>query len=294
MAPVPDPRTLAGTQALDRIAPAGPGGRSAPTVVRDGAALLLRRGDGLVRVRPVPDGLGVAEREVRLARLLAEHDVPVTELLGDGQPWEAEGCVITAWRWSSGGEPLEPATLGRLARTLRERTVDAVLTVPVLDPVEAVLGAVAHLPSEDPEAAWVRQRAAELAGPWADAADDDPLGRAVVHGDLHEGNVVAGPAGPLLTDLELMGAGPSSYDAAPAAVAVDRYGADPATLEAFLVGFGADPRPWSGFATFTAVYELWVTAWAVGVRHQDPTWAAEAARRVRTLRDGTEEPWTLS
>lgn len=218
----------------------------------------------------------------------------MTALVGDGQPWTIDGCVVTGWRWSAGGERPDPTALGQLARTLRERTPVAVLTVPVLDPIEAVLGAVSHLPAADPEAAWVRGRAEELAGPWADAADDDPLGRAIVHGDLHEGNVVAGPAGPLLTDLELMGSGPSSYDAAPAAVAVARYGAEPTTLEAFLDGFGADPRPWPGFATFSAVYELWVTAWAVGVRHQDPTWAAEAARRVRTLRDGTEEPWTLS
>lgn len=294
MAATPDPRHPAGTRVLDRIAPVGPGAAVAPTVVRDGAALLLRRGDGLVRVRPAPDGVGVAEREVQLARLLARHGVPVTELLGDGQPWVEDGSVVTGWRWSAGGAEPDPAALGRVARALRERTVDAVLTVPVLDPIEAILGAVAHLPADDPEGAWVRDRAAELAGPWADAADDDPLGRAVVHGDLHVGNVVPGPDGPLLTDLELMGAGPSSYDAAPAAVAVTRYGADPSTLDAFLGAFGADPRPWPGFAAFVAAYELWVTAWAVGVRHQDPTWAAEAARRVRTLRDDTDEPWTLS
>ncbi len=100
-------------------------------------------------------------------------------------------------------------------------------------------------------------------------------------------------SGAVLTDLELAGAGPSSYDAAPAVVAVDRYGAATTELDAFLDAFGADPRHWSGFATFVSVYELWVTAWAVGVRHQDPTWAEEATRRVATLRDGGSARWTL-
>jgi aminoglycoside phosphotransferase (APT) family kinase protein len=159
--------------------------------------------------------------------------------------------------------------------------------------VAAIVDAVAHLAAGDPEAAFVRDRAAALAEPFADAAAGDPLGHALVHGDLHGDNVVVGPAGPLLTDLELSGVGPAGYDAAPAALAVRRYGHDPETLATFLEAFGADPRGWAGFATYVAVYELWVTAWAVGVRDQDPSWAAEASRRVATLRDDTDERWVL-
>ena len=99
--------------------------------------------------------------------------------------------------------------------------------------------------------------------------------------------------GALLTDLELAGAGPCSYDTAPAVVMVERYGADPAGLEAFLAGQGYDPRAWAGFATCLAVYELWVTAWSVGVRDRSPALAAEAAIRVGCLRDQTCEPWHL-
>lgn len=289
-----DRRWIAGVDALERLAGDGDApGADAIEIVRDGAALLLRRGDVLVRVRPESDA-AVAEREVHLAVALAQAGVAVTDLVEPSlQPLHDGGSVITAWRWVEGDGVVGPAELGRLARSLRELTADVVLTVPVFDPIEAVLGAVAHLPDDDAEAAFVRTRAAALAGPWADAAVADPLGRAVVHGDLHAGNVIPAPGGVLLTDLELAGAGPSSYDAAPAVVAVARYGADEAALEAFLGGFGADPRHWSGFATFVSVYELWVTAWAVGVRHQDPTWAEEASRRVATLRDGARDRWTL-
>lgn len=280
---------------------AGDPGDGEVEVIRDGAALLLRLGPVLVRVRSTA-GAPVAEREVRLASVLVGCDVPVTALVdGIEQPWTDDGCVVTAWHWTATVAPTDPAApevgpaeVGALARTLRERTAGAPsLSVPPADPIGAILEVVAHRRADDADAAFVRQRAAELADRWSDAASDDPLGRAIVHGDLHAGNVVAGPDGPLLTDLELAGAGPSSYDAAPAAVAVARYGADPSTLAGFLAGFGADPSSWAGFETFVAVYELWVTAWAVGVGHQDPAWAAEATRRVATLRDGLDERWTL-
>ena len=292
MVDVADARWIAGVDVLERLV-AGTDAAGAIEIVRDGAALLLRRHDVLVRVRGADDA-AVAEREVHLATALADADVPVTALVEPaGQPFAEGGCVVTAWRWSDGSGPVGPAELGGLARLLRERTAEVALTVPVLDPIDAALAVVAHLPDHDPEAAFVRGRAEALAGAWADAATADPLGRAIVHGDLHAGNVVPGPGGPLLTDLELAGSGPSSYDAAPMAVAVARYGADPGDLDAFLSAFGADPRGWAGFDTFVSVYELWVTAWAVGVGHRDPTWAVEASRRVATLRDGTAARWTL-
>ncbi|HEX2578425.1 MAG TPA: hypothetical protein VHK88_18915, partial [Aquihabitans sp.] len=60
-----------------------------------------------------------------------------------------------------------------------------------------------------------------------------------------------------------------------------------------LAGYGADPRDWPGFATFVALYELWVTARTVGVRRFDPAWDREASRRVATLRDGADHTWAI-
>lgn len=292
MDPAADPRWRAGDEVLTGLVGLAQGDTM---VVRDGDALLLRRGPVLVRCRPAA-GRATAKREVLLAATLGDLGVPVTELVDRSeQPWTMDGCVVTAWRWVDAIGPAGPADLGPLARTLRERTAGTALALalPALDPVAAITGAVAHLPSDDPEATFVRHGAAALAEPFADAASDDPLGWSLVHGDLHGDNVVVGPDGPVLTDLELSGAGPAGYDAAPAALAVRRYGHDPSTLETFLSGFGADPRGWAGFVTYVAIYELWVTAWAVGVRGQDPSWAAEASRRVATLRNGTDERWVL-
>lgn len=293
-------RRLSAERVLDRLLAALPASQRPSTppsteVIRDGAALVVRRGPFLVRVRSGSESAwATARREVQLARLLEHLEVPVTALVEPAdQPWTVDGDVVTAWSWSEPAAPSGPYDLGRLARTLRLRTASSAAAVAPFDPLAAVTDAVAGLPDDDPQVAFVRARAAMLADAYRSAVDDDPLGCAVVHGDLHRGNVVDSIDGPLLTDLELGGIGGASYGAAPAAVAVSRYGADPATLEDFLRGFDHDPRPWPGFATYLAVYELWVIAWAVGVRDRNQTWAAEARRRVETIRDNAPHTWQL-
>jgi hypothetical protein len=285
-----DPRWEVAIGALDR-AGAAPGD---PVVVRDGLSLLVRRADVVVRVRR-RSLEPVAAREVAVATTLAEAGVPVTPLAyGDDQPWIVGNCAVTAWQWLEGTGPVGPTELGALAYALRERTVGGpVHDVARFDPIAAIRAAVEHLPVGDDQGDQVRRMAHELTAAWARVADVDPLGTAVVHGDLHRDNVVAGPMGPVLTDLELAGAGPPSYDVAPAVVAVARYGADPAGLDAFIAAYGSDPREWWGFATCVNAYELWVTAWAVGVRDRAPQFAVEAERRLASLREGADHRWEL-
>lgn len=280
----------AAIEVLDRVAP----GDDEPVVLRDGLSLLVRRGPAVVRVRRRADE-PIAAREVEVAEALTEAMVPHTSLLGGrGQPFVVGSWVVTAWRWTDAVGAATPTDLGELAAALVARTAGgAAYAVGRFDPLAAIRHAVGHHPVGDDDADLVRRRAHELARDWSAVADADPQGTAIVHGDLHRDNVVVGPLGPMLTDLELAGAGPPSYDVAPAVVAVDRYGADPATLDAFLVARGHDPRGWAGFATCVVVYELWVTAWAVGVRERSPALRAEAARRVASLRDGAPGRWTL-
>lgn len=285
-----DPRRAAAVAVLGRL------GLTADDaeVVRDGLSLLVRGGDVLVRVRPRREE-PVAAREVEVAQALASAGVPCVSLAQDrGQPWVVDGWAITAWRWVDVTGAVRPAHLGELARDLRERTVDTwAHEVARFDPLTAIRNAVAGLPLGDDQGDFVRQRAYELSASWAEVADADPSGTGIVHGDLHGDNALLGAHGPLLSDLELAGAGPCAYDTAPAVLAVERYGADPSTLAAFLDAQEVDPRDWPGFATCLAVYELWTAAWAVGVRDRSPELAAEAATRVRGLRDGASDPWTL-
>ncbi len=296
-----DPRLTVARRVGARLVGQAQRSTSSVEVIRDGAALVVRVGSSLIRVRPdTPTDRAVAEREVAVARHLEGVAVPVTPLVdGDRQPWTVGDHIVTAWEWIPPGPSTDSEDLGRLARTLREHTrqVNTVgggaPELAAFDPLGASVAAVAHLPVDDPEAGFVRHRAAALSGPFAAAQADDPAGWSVVHGDLHPANVVDGPHGALLTDLELAGWGGASYDAAPAVVRVVRYGARPEEAERFLAGFGADPRGWAGFDTYRSAYELWVTAWAVGVRDRDPGWAEEATRRVRSLRDGVGLTWSL-
>lgn len=301
MAAGSDTRRAAAELVLDRLVAVRPVA-SKPVVpftsevIRDGAALLVRRGPVLVRVRPNNEAnREVARREVQFSDLLGSLGVPVTPLVEPvDQPWIVSGNVVSAWSWVERTVRSDAYDLGLLARTLRERTGVAVALVPGFDPLGAIDAVVSHLPRDDADATFVRRRARDLAGAWGEAVADDPLGQCIVHGDLHRANVVDGPAGPVLTDFELTGAGGASYDAAPAVVAVRRYGGSADELEQFLRGFGNDPRRWAGFTTYVEVYELWTTAWSVGVRHRDPAWAEESVRRVATLRDGAEHSWNLS
>ena len=296
-----DPRWRAATAALDRLGETGD-----DELIRDGGTLMVRRGQVIARVWPAAD-VAVAGREVVVARCLAAVGLPVTSLVaGDDQPWTIDGLVVSAWEWVDQEGAASPADLGALARRLREETSfgsgrpgppPCVIALPPLDPIGAVERVLAGVVDDGGpiarDAAFLRTRAAELAGPFRLAAAADPLGQAVVHGDLHRDNVLTAAGGLLLADLELVGVGPPSYDAAPAVLAVTRYGAPAVDLDRFLGGFGADPRGWDGFAALVAVYELWVTAWALGNGHRDPGWAEEAQLRVRTLRDAQEGGWSL-
>ncbi len=290
MAEGADARLAAARTVLDRLNSSA----SPLVVVRDGLSLLVRQDQVLVRVRPralEP----MAAREVEVAAALAEAGVAtVAQVAPRGQPWVEDGCVVTAWRWEETVGEATPEDLGGLAGALRERTVGTYAhDVARFDPLAAIRNAVAAIPIGDEQGDFVRRRAQELTFDWGRFADRDPGGTAIVHGDLHRDNVLVTTHGSLLSDLELAGAGPAAYDTAPAVVMVERYGAPPSTLERFLAAQGRDPRDWPGFATCLAVYELWVTAWAVGVRGGSPEAAEEAAIRVRCLRDGACEDWSL-
>jgi hypothetical protein len=284
----PSSRPLAAAAALDLAGVVGD-----DTVVRDGSSLLMRRGDVLARVRPAADR-HIAERELTIARRLEADGVPVTPLVDHTADLvDIHDQVVSLWRWCPPVRDPRSADLGLLAGRLRRDTAPSgPAGLDPFDPIGHVLDAVAACGPDD-DVRWVRERANALIEPFRVASADDPLGASVVHGDLHLGNVVVAAEGPLLTDLELAGWGASSFDTSAAVVAVDRYGAPAGGLERYLAASGADPRPWPGFATFVAVTELWVTAWAVSVAHRHPDWAAEARTRVATLRDGLNATWRL-
>lgn len=272
--------------------PAGAGVWRAGSAVLVGlpAASVLGRVDD-------PARSGAAARQVAAARLLRRRGVPVVHLVGpDEQPVPTDAGPVTMWVWeASTGGPADAAVLGALARRLHDATRGEQGLRPYrpLDAVAEELGRARAAPGAiRADLDLLAAVATELADRWPDPVDD-PLGTAVVHGDLHTGNVVVTGRGPVLADLELAGVGPVSADVAPQVVAVRRYGAPAADLERFLAAYGADPTDWPGFEVLVEGYELWVTAWAVANRATSSSVEREAGRRLERWRTGSSAPWSL-
>ncbi len=137
--------------------------------------------------------------------------------------------------------------------------------VPTIDPFTQIRVCLDSLSSWSGSAAVkeLQRRGDELAARWQEATHGDPLGQVVVHGDPHADNAVVAEGGLVLLDLEDAGVGPASWDFAPLAVGVARYGLPLADFEHFVAGYGAAPGTWPGHTVMCCVYELLVTSWAI-------------------------------
>lgn len=278
----------------------------AAEVVRVGAAVLVRLPGAGTMLRVEADHrVASAERQVAAARLLERADVPAARLAAlDDQPRHIGPTWVTAWEWIDvlAGRTVEPDDLGALARRLHDRTAPLLadgpdVDVPTLDPFEAIddqLDAAAGIGRSSPDDLHLLRTAlADCAERWA-AGPADPLGTALVHGDLHAQNVLVTRDGPVLVDLELAGVGPPTYDLAAQVVARERYGGPETAYRRFATAYGFDLRDWEGASLRSRTYALWTTAWAVAHRQVSPANEAEAERRVQWWRDPTDAPrWTI-
>jgi hypothetical protein len=272
-------------------------------VWRAGSAVLvgLPAVPALARVDE-PGRAADADRQVVVAGVLASCGVGAVRPVGPaGQPVASPAGPVTIWAWEAPvGPSVTPAELGRAARRLHDRTRDLPpprrTGLPLHDPLAAVraelLRAQAHGATPTDDLVVLAGVADRLAEAWPDPSED-PLGVAVVHGDLHLDNVVPASRGPVLADLELAGWGPASADVAPPLVAVRRYGAPGTDVERFLEAYGADPRGWPGLEVLVEGYELWVTAWAVANRTGSARAEREARVRTQRWRSGSSPPWSL-
>jgi hypothetical protein len=116
----------------------------------------------------------------------------------------------------------------------------------------------------------------------------------VCHGDLHPGNVMAGPEGPVLIDWDLMCIGPAAWDHAPLLRWEDRWsdrwGGGPGTYEAFAAGYGRSLRgDWAGEA-LAEMRLLVATLMRVRAAAEHPEAVPELERRLRWWRGDPDAP----
>ena len=248
----------------------------------------------------------VAERMVASARAFARSGSPTMRMIApERQPLRFAAGIATVWERIEGEQAgrLDYEVIGALTRELHDSSralADAGAQVPELDPFAGALLWLAKLDAEgyDPvERAALEQRCAELRARWqAQVRDPGELGLVLLHGDVHHENVILGPEGPRFVDLELGGRGPACWDFATLAAAVELYGTPPAMLDAFVRGYGFDPRGSAQLAFFREVYAFTCALWALDSRARSPELAAEAELRVASVlgpAGATGPRWTL-
>jgi hypothetical protein len=247
-----------------------------------------------------PARFNAASRQVAVSEVLGERGVPCITVTGPArQPVATAAGPLTFWRWlDSTDAEVGPRTLGRLARALHEATRGGVDDVPAFQPLVAVADELERARLGGRSAAadldLLAARISSVLERWP-VVLDDPLGIAVVHGDLHRHNAVATAGGAVLADLELAGVGPVCADLVPQVVAVRRYGAPPRTIDEMFAGYGLEPVRWPGFELLVDAHELWVTVWTVANRGLSPALEDEAEVRLDRWRPGagSPRPWRL-
>ncbi|MGW7004662.1 phosphotransferase [Streptomyces sp. NPDC054933] len=228
-----------------------------------------------------------AEREVRTAGWLAQQDVPAVRAarpraeLVDGHP-------VTYWHRLP--DTVRPAAAADLAALLR--LVHALPRPDFPLPRRELLGGVERwlrLAGEavDPaDAAFLRHRRDAFA---AEAAELRPhLAPGPIHGDALPRNVLVGPDGPVLVDLETFSGDLREHDLVVMALSRDRYGLDPAEYDAFAGVYGWDVREWDGCAVLRGARETASCAWVAQHAPGNPAALAEFRRRVASLRESDE------
>jgi Phosphotransferase enzyme family len=115
----------------------------------------------------------------------------------------------------------------------------------------------------------------------------------VCHGDVHPGNVLAGPDGPVLLDWDLLCRAPAGWDHAPLLTWHDRWGGDAAIYDEFATGYGRSFVDDPAAVAFAELRLVAATLMRVLASIDDPRARPEAERRLRYWRGERDAPpWT--
>ncbi|GAB3799815.1 phosphotransferase enzyme family protein [Micromonospora zhanjiangensis] len=248
----------------------------------------LRGTPVVVRVGRSPERMPVFERELCVARWLADHDVPtVRPYDGVEHPLDVNGHPVSFWHRVESADP--PPGAADLARLLRgfHAAGDSPCELPTLDPlgdVPARLAAARGIADEDLD--FLRGRAEELHRRYGELTFELPAGP--LHGDAYVGNLLGRPGAAVLLDYESAAVGPREWDLTPVAVAHRRLGLPDRDNAAFTEAYGHDVTAWAGFPVLAGIREVTMTTWLMQNVGEGQHLADEFRLRVRSLRDGDD------
>ena len=254
---------------------------SDPILLRQGMNAIFRCDDVVIRVS-TPNAPAIAS--VELAALLAEEGVRTASSARDDVV-EAAGFSITAWHHvESTGEPTDWVAVGSMIRhvhAMDPNRLPAALPRPwaaafpwwdhaaLLAEIEPHID---HVAAAGLRAAIERHRGWDAFVESTDAV--------VCHGDVHPGNVIMSPDGPVVIDWDLLCLAPRGWDHAPLMTWASRWGGDPGIYRDFVDGYGwaaVGDRYGEAFAELRLVSAT-LMRWKVAL--VDPAARPEAQRRL--------------
>ncbi|WNB85336.1 phosphotransferase [Cellulomonas sp. ATA003] len=244
-----------------------------PRVVSALTTVVLRAGHHAVKV--YPPGTDPAH----LARTAAALTGTSTALLPLADPVVTSSGVVSVSPWLTDARPVGWARTGALLRAFH--TAHAAADVPDWLPLRRLVALAPDLP-DDAAAVLLGARDALLD---ALARLHSPLGVGVVHGDVSPANVMRGPGGPVLIDLDFVARAPREYDLTSAARRFTAGEIDAATYRGFCDAYGTDVLGWDGRVVLDRIALLGGVAFRLwddrrhGVGHG---WLDDAVREWRT------------
>ncbi|MEU4835430.1 aminoglycoside phosphotransferase family protein [Streptosporangium sp. NPDC023615] len=248
------------------------------------AVFRLEREPVVVRIAGSSAARSRVPTVVSVARWLAGHDFPAVRLLeGCEQPLRVDGHLVTLWERvphvgpRPGGAELA-VLLGRL-HALPDPPPD----VPPWAPMAEVRQRLAEPEELSPhDRGFLLDECDEIEERLAGLQCALPAG--LVHGDAFTGNVIAGPAGPVLCDFDGTAIGPREWDLVPVAVGRLRmdYPWDEHTPLA--EGYGFDVTRWPGFPVLRRLRELKLVTSVLPVLRSNPGVRAQWEHRMRSFK----------
>ncbi|NEA38342.1 aminoglycoside phosphotransferase family protein [Streptomyces sp. SID11385] len=250
-----------------------------------GENAVFASGDLVIKVGRAPELLERAQLALRIADWLKESGVPAVRA-ARSEPLLVEGHPVTLWeRLPEASRLATPADLAALLRQVHALSAPSFAL-----PRRELLGGVERWlrlagDAIDPaDAAFLRERRDGFAP--AAAALTPHLTPGPIHGDALPRNVLAGPEGPVLSDLETFSFDLREHDLVVMDLSRDRYGLPAEAYEDFVRGYGWDVREWEGRLTLRGARETASCAWVAQHAPSNPAALTEFRRRVNSLRDG--------
>lgn len=246
---------------------------------------LLPKHRVVVRLVLAPSFSYRATNVVEAARWLAGHGVPAVRLLpGVEQPVRAGDHLATLWEAvSDSGDVPTGRDLGMLLKQVHRLPLPPAL--PDWQPMSDVRRRLRDAEDLDPQDRdFLEQRCDDVERRLAGLTFAMP--RSAVHGDAHLGNLIAGPEGPVLCDLDSLCAGPPEWDLIPMAVGYLRLGHSPEGYAQLAEAYGFDITDWPGFTVLRDLRELKITSGVLPILRSNPRLRGELRRRLRSMRRG--------